>query len=197
MAFKNSTTYDAPIAAKVKAGMTGEDLFFDLALEDLNRAADMFKPLFDRTNGVDGWVSLEVSPLLAHDTAGTVAAAKTLHEQSHHSNLFIKIPGTTEGLPAIEEAIFAGVPCQRHAALLRRPLCRRGGGLYARHRAPDRSRAQSRGRVRGLCLRQPVGRRGRENGAGRVGQHAGHRHGPADLQSLSRSDGVQALAAHQ
>ena len=110
LAFKNSTTYDAPIAEKVKAGMSGEDLFFDLALEDLNRAADLFKPIFDRTNGIDGWVSLEVSPLLAHDTAGTVAAAKKLHEQSHHSNLFIKIPGTTEGLPAIEEAIFAGVP---------------------------------------------------------------------------------------
>jgi transaldolase len=110
MAFKNSKTYDGPISDKVKAGMTGEDLFFDLALEDLNRAADMFKPIFDRTNGVDGWVSLEVSPLLAHDTAGTVAAAKKLHEKSHHSNLFIKIPGTKEGLPAIEDAIFAGVP---------------------------------------------------------------------------------------
>jgi transaldolase len=110
LAFKNSTSYDAAISQKVKAGMRGEDLFFDLALEDLNRAADLFKPIFDRTNGVDGWVSLEVSPELAHDTAGTVAAAKRLHEQAHHSNLFIKIPGTTEGLPAIEEAIFAGVP---------------------------------------------------------------------------------------
>jgi transaldolase len=110
MAFKNSKTYDGPIADKVRAGMTGEDLFFDLALEDLNRAAEMFKPIFERTNGVDGWVSLEVSPLLAHDTDGTVAAAKTLHEKALHPNLFIKIPGTTEGLPAIEEAIFAGVP---------------------------------------------------------------------------------------
>jgi transaldolase len=109
-AFKNSKTYDAPIAQKVQAGMTGEDLFFDLAIEDLNRAADQFKPLFNRTNGVDGWVSLEVSPLLAHDTAGTVAAAKALHQKAHHPNLFIKIPGTPEGLPAIEESIFAGVP---------------------------------------------------------------------------------------
>jgi transaldolase len=110
LAFKNSKTYDGPILEKVKAGMSGEDLFFSLALEDLNHAADLFKPVFDRTNGVDGWVSLEVSPVLAHDTAGTVAAAKSLHNQAQHPNLFIKIPGTPEGLPAIEEAIFAGVP---------------------------------------------------------------------------------------
>jgi transaldolase len=110
LAFKNSKTYDEPISQKVKAGMSGEDLFFDLAIEDLARAADLFRPVFDRTNGVDGWVSLEVSPLLAHDTAGTVAAAKGLHEKAGRPNLFIKIPGTKEGLPAIEDAIFAGVP---------------------------------------------------------------------------------------
>jgi transaldolase len=110
LAFKNSTTYDGPISEKVKAGLTGEDLFFDLALEDLTRAADEFRPIFDRTNGIDGWVSLEVSPLLAHDTASTIAAAKTLHKKAGRPNLFIKIPGTKEGLPAIEEAIFAGVP---------------------------------------------------------------------------------------
>lgn len=110
LAFKNSKTYDAPILEKVKAGMTGEDLFFDLAIEDLVRAADLLRPFFDRTNGVDGFVSLEVSPLLAHDTAGTVAAAKALHKKAGRPNLFIKIPGTPEGLPAIEDAIFAGVP---------------------------------------------------------------------------------------
>jgi transaldolase len=110
LAFKNSTAYDAAISQKVQAGMTGEDLFFSLAIEDLNRAADLFKPIFESSNGVDGWVSLEVSPELAHDTARTVAAAKALHKQAHHSNLFIKIPGTPEGLPAIEDAIFAGVP---------------------------------------------------------------------------------------
>jgi transaldolase len=81
-----------------------------LALEDLTRAADLFRPIYDRTNGVDGWVSLEVSPLLAHDTTSTVAAAKSLHARAGRPNLFIKIPGTKEGLPAIEEAIFAGVP---------------------------------------------------------------------------------------
>jgi transaldolase len=87
-----------------------EELFFELALEDLTQAADLFRPIYDRTNGVDGWVSLEVSPLLAHDTAGTLAAAKALHAQAKRPNILIQIPGTTEGLPAIEEAIFAGVP---------------------------------------------------------------------------------------
>jgi transaldolase len=109
-AIKNSTTYDASIRQKVQAGRSGEELFFDLALEDLTRAADLFKPVFERTDGVDGWVSLEVSPLLAHDTASTLAAAKALHDRAGRPNLFIKIPGTPEGLPAIEEAIFAGVP---------------------------------------------------------------------------------------
>ncbi|HET6238914.1 MAG TPA: transaldolase [Acetobacteraceae bacterium] len=109
-AIKNSTTYDDTIRQKVRAGRSGEDLFFDLALEDLTRAADLFKPIYERTDGVDGWVSLEVSPLLAHDTASTLAAAKALHDRAGRANLFIKIPGTPEGLPAIEAAIFAGVP---------------------------------------------------------------------------------------
>src|ERR671937_1714106 len=109
-AIKNSSRYDAAIRQKVKEGKSGEDLFFELALEDLTRAADLFRPIWDRTAGVDGWVSLEVSPLLAHDTASTLAAAKALHAQAGRANLFIKIPGTKEGLPAIEEAIFAGVP---------------------------------------------------------------------------------------
>jgi len=109
-AIKNSSSYDAAIRKKVKEGKSGEDLFFELALEDLTRAADLFKPVWDRTRGVDGWVSLEVSPLLVHDTAKTLAAAKALHARAGRPNLFIKIPGTKEGLPAIEEAIFAGVP---------------------------------------------------------------------------------------
>jgi len=109
-AIKNSATYDDPIRRKVRVGRAGEDLFFDLAVEDLTQAADLFKPIFARTDGVDGWVSLEVSPLLAHDTASTLAAAKALHDRAGRPNLFIKIPGTSEGLPAIEEAIFAGVP---------------------------------------------------------------------------------------
>jgi transaldolase len=109
-AIKNSSSYDAAIRTKVREGKSGEELFFELALEDLLRAADLFRPIWDRTRGVDGWVSLEVSPMLAHDTASTLAAAKTLHARAGRPNLLIKIPGTKEGLPAIEEAIFAGVP---------------------------------------------------------------------------------------
>jgi transaldolase len=109
-AIKNSTAYDAAIRKKLEEGKSGEELFFELAIEDLTRAAHLFRPIYDRTDGVDGWVSLEVSPLLAHDTASTLAAAKELHARAGQPNLLIKIPGTTEGLPAIEEAIFAGVP---------------------------------------------------------------------------------------
>jgi transaldolase len=109
-AIKNSTAYDAAIRKKLKEGKSGEGLFFELALEDLTQAADLFRPIWEKTNGVDGWVSLEVSPLLAHDTASTLAADKELHARAKRPNLFIKIPGMKEGLPAIEEAIFAGVP---------------------------------------------------------------------------------------
>jgi transaldolase len=109
-AIKNSSSYDAAIRKKLDEGKSGERLFFELALEDLTRSADLFRPTFDRTNGVDGWVSLEVSPLLAHDTASTLTAAKSLHARAGRPNLLIKIPGTKEGLPAIEESIFAGVP---------------------------------------------------------------------------------------
>ena len=109
-AIKNSTAYDAAIREKLSKGKSGEALFFELALEDITRAAALFRPVHDRTDGVDGWVSLEVSPLLAYDTASTLAAAKDLHARAGQPNLFIKIPGTKEGLPAIEEAIFAGIP---------------------------------------------------------------------------------------
>jgi len=109
-AIKNSNFYDDAIRQKMKEGKSGEGLFFELALEDLTQAADLFRPVHDRTNGTDGWVSMEVSPLLAHDTAQTIAEAKQLYARAGRPNLFIKIPGTQEGLPAIEEAIFAGVP---------------------------------------------------------------------------------------
>jgi transaldolase len=109
-AVKNSAAYNAAIIEGTHKGKNGEALFFELALNDLTRAADLFRPIHDRTNGVDGWVSLEVSPSLAHDTAKTLAAAKDLSARAGRPNLFIKIPGTPEGLPAIEEAIFAGVP---------------------------------------------------------------------------------------
>ena len=109
-AIHNSSTYDPAITRKARQGLTGEALFFDLALEDLTRAADLFRPVYDKTNGVDGWVSLEVSPLLANDTASTLAAAKELFARAQRPNLYIKIPGNNRGLPAIEESTFAGVP---------------------------------------------------------------------------------------
>jgi transaldolase len=109
-AIKNSSAYDAAIREKLSESKSGEALFFDLALNDIGRAAVLFRPIYNRTDGVDGWVSLEVSPLLAYDTASTLAAAKDLHTRAGQPNVFIKIPGTKEGLPAIEEAIWAGVP---------------------------------------------------------------------------------------
>jgi transaldolase len=109
-AIRDSSAYDATIREKLSEGKSDEELFFELALEDLTRAADAFRPIFERTNGVDGWVSLEVSPLLAYDARRTLAAAKELYARAGRPNLFIKIPGTQEGVRAIEEAIFAGVP---------------------------------------------------------------------------------------
>ncbi len=109
-AIKNSAAYDSAISRKLTKRESTEDIFFELALEDLTRAADLFRLIFDETNGVDGWVSLEVSPTLAHDTASTLAAAKDLFARAARPNLLIKIPGTKEGLPAIEEAIFSGIP---------------------------------------------------------------------------------------
>ena len=109
-AIKGSKAYDTAIRKRSAEGQSGEALFFELALEDLTRAADLFRPTYDRTNGVDGWVSVEVSPLLAYDTARTLAAARDLHFHADRPNVLIKIPGTKEGLPAIEEAIFSGIP---------------------------------------------------------------------------------------
>jgi transaldolase len=110
LAIKNSDFYDDAIRQKTKEGKAGEKLFFELAIEDLTQAADLFRPTYEATAGIDGWVSLEVSPLLAYDAASTVKAAVALRAQAHRHNVFIKIPGTNEGLAAIEDAIFAGVP---------------------------------------------------------------------------------------
>lgn len=109
-AIESTNAYDADIREKSGVGQSGESLFVELALADLRRAAEMFAPVFDVTNGVDGWVSMEISPLLAADTAGSVEAAARIHQQGDRPNLFIKIPGTPAGIPAIEESIFAGVP---------------------------------------------------------------------------------------
>jgi transaldolase len=109
-AIRGGAEYDVGLRESIAAGRTGEHLFFDLALADLTAAADLFRPVHEATNRVDGWVSLELSPTLAYDTAASIAAAKELHARANRPNLFIKIPGTPEGVPAIEEAIFAGVP---------------------------------------------------------------------------------------
>jgi transaldolase len=109
-AIKNSRAYDTAIEDRLAQGNSGEPLFFELAIEDIVRAADLFRPIFDQTNGMDGWVSLEVSPVLAYDAASTLAAARELRARAARPNVFIKIPGTRESLPAIEEAIFAGIP---------------------------------------------------------------------------------------
>ena len=109
-AIKNSKAYDTAIRVRLVQGKHAEPLFFDLAIQDITRAADLFRPIFDQTDGLDGWVSLEVSPLLAYDAPSTLTAAKELRARAARPNVFIKIPGTKEGLPAIEEAIFAGVP---------------------------------------------------------------------------------------
>jgi len=109
-AIKNSEAYDKAIGDQLRRGKAGEELFFELAIDDITRAAEQFRPTYDKTNGVDGWVSLEVSPLLAYDTASTLREVKDLYARAGRQNLFIKIPGTKEGLPAIEEAIFAGIP---------------------------------------------------------------------------------------
>jgi transaldolase len=109
-AIRNSRAYDASIRRLGRAGRRGEDLLFDLMIEDLRRAADLFRPIHDRTSGVDGWASLEVSPLLAHDSERSVASAQSLWARAERPNLYIKIPGTPQGVPAIEEAIWSGVP---------------------------------------------------------------------------------------
>jgi len=109
-AIGKTAAYDKGIRQKAQAGMSGENLFVELALEDLRRAADIFRPEFDRTQGIDGWVSMEVSPLLANETKGTIEAALRIHKQAGRPNLYVKIPGTAAGVPAIEAAIFAGVP---------------------------------------------------------------------------------------
>ncbi len=109
-AIGGGNAYDAGILEKTRRGKSGEALFIELALEDLRRAADLFRPAFEASHQVDGWVSMEVSPLLAGDTDGSITAARSIHRLADRPNLFVKIPGTPEGIPAIEASIFAGVP---------------------------------------------------------------------------------------
>jgi len=109
-AIKNTDAYDDAIRSRRGGHRSPEELFFELAIEDLSRAADLFRPVYERTHGIDGWVSLEVSPVLAHDAVSSVEVARELRRRAGRPNLFIKIPGTAEGLAAIEESIFGGTP---------------------------------------------------------------------------------------
>ncbi len=194
-AIKNSSDYDSAIRSKLKAGKSGEALFFELAIDDVTRAADLFRPVYDRTRGVDGWVSLEVSPLLAHDTKTTLAVAKDLHARAGRPNLFIKIPGTKEGLPAIEEAIFAGVPINV-TLLFSREHYVAAAEAYLRGIERRIAAGLDSGRgVGGVGVHQPLGRRGGGQGAGGADQHARHRDRPALLQGVLRPGRLAALSA--
>ena len=186
--------YDESIADLARQGKSGEDLFFALALQDLTQAADLFRPVFEATGGVDGWVSLEVSPLLADDTAKTIEAAARQHAAAARPNLFIKIPGTPAGVPAIEESIFAGVPInvtllfsREHYLAAAEAYMR---GIERRIAAGPRPE----GRIGGLALRQPLGRRGEGRAPAAVPESPRHRHRDAHLQGVPRPARLGALA---
>ncbi|WP_407179824.1 transaldolase family protein [Bradyrhizobium sp. STM 3562] len=195
-AIKNSSHYDSAIRSKLNEGKSGETLFFELAIEDLAQAADLFRPIWDRTNGVDGWVSLEVSPLLAHDTASTIAAARELHTQAKRPNLFIKIPGTREGLPAIEESIFAGVPVNVTLLFSREHYLARRRGISARHRAAHCSRSESRCWLRCIGLHQSLGCRRCRQGSRAYTQQARYRNRETNIQGSLRGARFSTLAAY-
>src|SRR5436190_3662726 len=194
-AIKNSPSYDAEMTARLAQHRSGEALFFDLAIQDLTRAAALFRPIHDRTNGIDGWVSLEVSPLLAYDTAGTIAAAKQLFAAAACPNLMIKIPGTAAGLPAIEETIFAGIPINvtllfsgqhRHKGSegVGRPLCHGPGRALHRQHDP-RGDAEGARRPRPAVRAHPRRRRRRRTRAGGI-HRGGNRSAGARAQAPDR-----------
>ena len=174
-AIGNSAAYDAVIREKLQHGESPEPLFFELALDDITRAADLFRPVYDRTSGVDGWVSLEVSPLLAHDASKTVASAKELSVRANRPNLFIKIPGTKEGLPAIEESILTGIPVNVTLLFSRSQYVGRRGGIPARCGTANRCRIESERPFRRVRIRQPVGHRRGRKSTGEASQSARHR----------------------
>jgi len=192
-AIKNSNFYDDAILQKMKQGKSGEALFFELAIEDLRQAADLFRPIYDRTNGIDGWVSLEVSPMLAYDTPGTIAEVKQLSARAERPNLFVKIPGTPEGIPAIEECIFAGVPVNV-TLLFSHEQYQAAAEAYWR-RATHPSGAKSRCLLFGLCIHQPLGQSDDGESSRRVAKRAWDRRRQANLQSLSPTARFGAVAA--
>ena len=198
-AIKNSTAYDAAIRKKLDEGKSGEELFFELALKDLTQAADLFRPIWEKTNGVDGWVSLEkISPLLAHDTASTLAAAQTATCPDRATEfLFIKIPGTKEGLPAIEEAIFAGVPINVTLLFSREQYVAAAEAfLRGIERRIDAGLNPNVGSVASVFIsRWDVAVM--EKVSRCVARPAGNSHRQAHLQGISRLARLAALAAHR
>ena len=194
-ALAEGDAYDEQTSELLAAGKSGEELFFELAIRDLQGSCDLFAETHRRTDGVDGWSSLEVSPLLARDTAATAASAAALHKEADRDNLFIKIPGTPEGLQAIEDTIDERHAGQRHPALRRRPVRRPGRGLHARDRAPDRRGARPEHRLGRLAVRQPLGRRRLRQGSGRAREPARHGRRDPRLRRLPRADRERPLAA--
>jgi len=160
-AIGGTSAYDESIQRLAAAGSDRESIFFELALDDLSRAADLFLPINQRTSGVDGFVSLEVSPLLANDAATTVSEARRLHGRAGRPNLFIKIPGTAAGLEAIEATVFAGVPVNVTLLFSVRAVSCRGRGLHQGDRAPRGGRAGSVCRLGCFRFREPLGRSAR------------------------------------
>ena len=156
-AISKSTAYDHDIRAMTRSGVAREDLFFRLAIADLQQAADLFRPIHNRTAGVDGWVSLEVSPLLAYDTQQTVEAASSLHAVAARPNLFIKIPWNQGGRPGDRGSHFQGRADQRHAALLARTIYCCSRGVHARPGTPDRLRIEPGRSVGCITVCQPLG----------------------------------------
>jgi len=193
-AIGNGSAYDAGIQKKTRAGLSGETLFLELALEDLRRAADVFRPIHDRSGGADGWVSMEVSPLLASDTRATIDAALQIHKLADRPNLYVKIPGTAEGVPAIEAAIFAGVPVNVTLLFSARAISCGGRRLYARSGTAHRGGLGSAHQFRGVGVREPLGPAPSPTGAAAAAQSAGCGHRHANLPRALRTSGDEALA---
>ena len=202
-AISGGDAYDEQIAEVSAAAEAGEGvganaderIFFELALADLRDATDLFAAVHERTDGVDGFCSLEVSPLLADDAEATIEQAAALHAKAERDNLFIKIPGTEAGRKAIEESIFAGIPINVTLLFDDKQYLGRRRGLHARDRAPDRGRARPRRRLGRLDLHEPLGRRRRRGGARRAAQPARDRGRRPRLPRLPRAARLRPLAA--
>ena len=191
-AISGGDAYDEQIAELREKGMEPEDIFFELALADVTRAAKMFAPIHKETDRMDGWVSLEVSPQLAYDTQGTIQQAADLHGRAEENN-FIKIPGTPEGLPAIEESIFAGVPINV-TLLMSTDQTMAAADAYMKGIERRIEAGPRPGRALGaLALHQPLGRRGPRRGARRAEEHPRRRRRQGDLCGVDGDARVRSL----